>query len=673
MQHDGLIYPEFGTRNQADTNRCTGHALATTIDIQRRLQALGGGDEARLGTSAVSADMLYHLARFQERQFSVTLPKEARKDPLSEQSVFREETGVRSLRSVIKAFYHYGVCLDINDRERNARDEISDHSERWESAGKDAAGNPIAGHRHDYPNVPQAIAARQRRLGTYYRLEPILNDYHSAINETGAIFTSALLHSGWDVTDGKIRVTRDELAISAHAFVIVGYNQDGFYVLNSWGAQWGRFENYAGVALWPYEDWASHVLDGWVLRLGVPAPNAFDVSIGPQGRHRLNSYMIAGSTPCSELLGHYLHLEDGRYVRTGSYPSSEIMSETTLNYLSQKLTGKAAENKRDYDGILLWIPGNLEGLKQTVEHAVRRKTASKELGLYPINLIWSSDFVEDAMESITAIFEKCVEQVGKNARHLDYVIENNVRGIGRAYWKSLERSARRSAKGRKPAKSRSGKDSSDGRELGIIAEFINDCASLCAKRNVKLHIVCEGAGALVLDQYLDVLNKRRKRGLQKKARQRNWLQFNEALASLQLILPAIEIEKSSRNILRLVETMSNEPVGTTVAGGPCYQAAIYHPSDSCEERLRLGPYSRSILHLVANAMAGGKTRSGTIMLGTADAAKSDLVKKFARNALHPINAGKGELEQLTQIQLTHSKNTMADVHQHIKECMGQET
>ena len=39
-----------------------------------------------------------------------------------------------------------------------------------------------------------------------------------------------------------------------HAMAVVGYNNDGFIIRNSWGASWG--DN--GYTLYPYSDWGSH-------------------------------------------------------------------------------------------------------------------------------------------------------------------------------------------------------------------------------------------------------------------------------------------------------------------------------------------------------------------------------------------------------------------------------
>ena len=55
-------------------------------------------------------------------------------------------------------------------------------------------------------------------------------------------------------------------SLGGHAFAIVGYNEVGFLVQNSWGPDWGN----GGFATLPYDDWFDSVYDAWVARPGVP-------------------------------------------------------------------------------------------------------------------------------------------------------------------------------------------------------------------------------------------------------------------------------------------------------------------------------------------------------------------------------------------------------------------
>src|SRR3546814_2648618 len=51
-----------------------------------------------------------------------------------------------------------------------------------------------------------------------------------------------------------------------HAFAIVAYDGDGFWLQNSWGDAWGR----KGFARISYDEWLERGTDAWVVRLAVP-------------------------------------------------------------------------------------------------------------------------------------------------------------------------------------------------------------------------------------------------------------------------------------------------------------------------------------------------------------------------------------------------------------------
>ncbi len=85
-------------------------------------------------------------------------------------------------------------------------------------------------------------------------------------------------HAGWD--DGFTRKGGKKAAPNGiwtipyprktspndgHAFALVGYDEDGFIVQNSWGNGWGTH----GLAILTYEDWIKHGYDCWVAQLGV--------------------------------------------------------------------------------------------------------------------------------------------------------------------------------------------------------------------------------------------------------------------------------------------------------------------------------------------------------------------------------------------------------------------
>ena len=58
----------------------------------------------------------------------------------------------------------------------------------------------------------------------------------------------------------------DKKSAGGHAFALVGFNERGFIVQNSWNTVWGA----SGFAVLPYEDWVANATDAWACALGVP-------------------------------------------------------------------------------------------------------------------------------------------------------------------------------------------------------------------------------------------------------------------------------------------------------------------------------------------------------------------------------------------------------------------
>jgi hypothetical protein len=123
--------------------------------------------------------------------------------------------------------------------------------------------------------------AAQRPLGVYYRVNrQSVVDMQAAIVNIGAVFVSANAHDGWDsLLRARARaaptghaqlpaippITQSKSS-GGHAFALVGYNERGFIVQNSWGRKWGA----SGFAVLPYDDWIVNATDAWACALGVP-------------------------------------------------------------------------------------------------------------------------------------------------------------------------------------------------------------------------------------------------------------------------------------------------------------------------------------------------------------------------------------------------------------------
>lgn len=121
-------------------------------------------------------------------------------------------------------------------------------------------------------SLPKSPTKRITPGGAYYRvMHRNIRDMHAAIAETGILYTTLMVHEGWDrpgpettkltyVLSGNLLhlelpiIARKGRADGGHAVAVVGYTRDGFVIQNSWGESWGN----GGFALLPYEDWMLH-------------------------------------------------------------------------------------------------------------------------------------------------------------------------------------------------------------------------------------------------------------------------------------------------------------------------------------------------------------------------------------------------------------------------------
>ncbi len=545
---------DFAVRDQGNTGHCTGYALAHLIDLHRHLSHEASSAQ-RAKPDEVSASMLYYMGRRQE------LPEHVGGVSL--------EDGVHSVRSVIKGFYHYGVC-----RERS-----------WSSTGEGVA-EPL--EVADLELTPErAKEAKGITLGAYYRIRPYLNDYHAALTEAQAILVSAEIHTGWhqdrisSPASGEI-VPHEEWR-GGHAFVIIGYTDRGFLVLNSWGSDWGRWNGLPGVALWTYEDWADRVLDAWVLRLGVPSPEAFAHSNRPTGISFDVGPIQGPSSACHQLLGHYAHLDDGRHVERGSYASTRRSVEMT----AERLAGKGSTDDRQQ--IVLSIPGSLLDLKRAFAFEVARKPKLRSRGLYPYTLFWCNDVMETATAVLWRLFDEAIERVGLTSPNRDAMIEETCSGIGRAFWRDVRYGA-------EVAAAYGPHVSSDGHAAHLFDAFARI-------DQAEIHLVVDGAGSILLSEYLRNLTDDRAPERVVEARER----FFARVGSLNLIAPTIDFERFAADLGPLIRSVTSR-------GEDRFTLVL--PGEELEQRLSVGVYEKSILDLVMRSFEGRRSdQDGLVGMG----------------------------------------------------------
>ena len=114
-----------------------------------------------------------------------------------------------------------------------------------------------------------------------------------------------------------------------HAYCLVGYNEIGFLVQNSWGPTWGS----RGFATLPYDDWLDSAYDAWVARPGVPQTPFYS------GRTRTaaatgGELATAAGPDLRRLAYHVVNTgNDGRLSSTGKFVSNPAQVERVVGHM----------------------------------------------------------------------------------------------------------------------------------------------------------------------------------------------------------------------------------------------------------------------------------------------------------------------------------------------------
>lgn len=423
-------------RDQKREPSCTGHALASVIDhlLAQRAEDQDAAPLLPHGAGGAvpwaSAHMLYKNAQFHDEWEG-------------------ESYSGSSLRGVIKGFYHNGVCSIALERE--LRDKFDDHS-----------SNKV---RPWFANHDLVSNARQVQLGAYYRVQPRLTDTHSALAETGILLASAGVHAGWYDTIGQDNLIRfdgekhgeaDKVTLPRHAFVIVGYDKESFWVQNSWGTSWGN----EGWARWSYADWSQNILDTWVVQLAAPVSDAFRLSAGLKGVSSRPSNVdseLAGSDNSRstgptrlDVLGHMVPVENGRIKRFGRYHHDPQTLESTLYIVGHRLEKKAQERHGAlfapdvrkmptedfwYQHIHIQFLGGWRDEITTARHVLKLQEIYKANRIYPLFFYWEPGTYGEIYQLLRRVIDDANRQTETGSENRfdqrERLIESKLASMGR--------------------------------------------------------------------------------------------------------------------------------------------------------------------------------------------------------------------------------------------------
>lgn len=556
----------------------------------------------QVGGESVILDALPDPADFRDRLYQPAL---------SEVPVYRDLSAWQSLNLPV---YHQGAegsCTGFALmtvahfllRTRRIVPEGSDVSARMfyemakrydEWPGEDYQGSSARGamkgwHKHGvcsaelWPYVPgdddseltnaRAADALKRPLGAYYRVNhKDLVALHSAIVEAGVVYATAMVHDGWRVPNEDGYIEQQEAVLGGHAFALVGYNADGFWVQNSWGATWGL----GGCALMTYDDWLANAMDTWVARLGVPV-----------NLHTAGATMTAISPvvpniqarPLDNVRRFMISIErDGTLRRTGTFATTEA---DVARIFTEDIPAVTAgwPGKR----LLLYAPAGMTSEMQAVEHAMEFATSMAGQGVYPLVFLWRTDFWTVVAKILQEALDRRRDETGAFDRsdrfmieRLDSALEPLARQLnGRMLWE-------------------------ESKSIGTLAMRNEQAAArivlkhlmryLAENPETEVHMVAHGAGAVFFAPLVQMLTTPAGEKIHSDPlRGRSGL--GTPLESCTLWAPALTVQNY------------NDTYGPAVDSGAIKRFSLYTLSDRAEQDDNcVGIYGKSFLYLVSHAL-----------------------------------------------------------------------
>jgi len=433
--------------NQGKEGACTGFGLAAVVNflIHNRsdtppLMKEGEGASAR---------MLYEMAkRYDEWE--------------------GENYEGSSIRGAMKGWQKHGVC-----REKT-----------WPYRAKDK--NP----RLSAKRLEEAL---DRPLGNYFRVRHRhLSHMHSALTEVGVLYASARVHEGWYKVDASDAVIPFEgKPLGGHAFAVVGYDDRGLWIQNSWDRDWGL----NGFGLLTYDDWLENGYDCWVARMGVATKSVAATEGAKLGKALTFDYLPHEEVVFKEIKPHFVNLgNDGKLSSSGRYQNDNRDVSTIFDQYLPELTASWSRTPR----LLLYAHGGLNGEKASAARIASLRPYFVGNEIYPVHFMWETG-IWDAIKGIVQDADRDRRFSGlwdqARERYLDLMddaIELATRGLGRPIWAQMKDNAQRASQ------------VGGGAEyvVGKIANYMANVGRL------ELHLVGHSAGSIFLGHLVPEIKRR---------------------------------------------------------------------------------------------------------------------------------------------------------------------
>lgn len=322
--------------------------------------------------------------------------------------------------------------------------------------------------------------AVRRPLGAYFRVNhKDLVAMHAAISEVGVLYATGMVHAGWNNPGRNGVIPYSEAVQGGHAFAIVAYDREGFWIQNSWGEDWGR----RGFARVSYDDWLANGTDTWVARLGAPVTltrSRSSAAAHAPGAGESVGYSFQDLRPHIVSIGN-----DGVLKPGGDYGTTE----DDVREIFRKSIPAAMKDWKGRKHILLYGHGGLTSEALAAQRVADYREALLEAQVYPVALVWHSDYWTTVTNILRdALSRRRPEGFLDNAKdfmldRLDDAMEPVARALsGKAAWDEMKENALAAT------------ESTKGGARFALNELVR---FLAANKDVSVHLVGHSAGSIL--------------------------------------------------------------------------------------------------------------------------------------------------------------------------------
>jgi predicted chitinase len=331
--------------------------------------------------------------------------------------------------------------------------------------------------------------ALRRPLGAYFRVNhKDIVAMHTALAEVGILYVTCTVHTGWNDVGADGVITQSPSITGGHAFAIVAFDDQGFWLQNSWGPGWGR----QGFARISYDDWLENGSDAWVARLGAPVTLRRLESIAAvhsAAAAQSNAYSFADLRPHIVSVGNNGTLKAG-----GDYGCTEAELARIFEDDIPRVT-----QGWDKPRILLYAHGGLVGEQAATQRLAEYRPPLLGGNVYPLAFIWRTDY----WTTVTNILKDTVSRRRPEGAldatkdfmldRLDDALEPLARVLtGKSAWDEMKQNALAT--------------SAPGGAAVLVADHLKALAKKLP--GLEIHMVGHSAGSILLAPVVKLLTDR---------------------------------------------------------------------------------------------------------------------------------------------------------------------